>query len=398
MVVTDDHGEARTLRNCSRCGRWRCPEAAFQSPHDRECAECRSCEGCGGEKPAGSGRRVCAACRERREAERVAAVLDATRKPCARCGSEKPRGKARRLCDSCEPLDRRLEDGTKACRNCGAPGKYARRAHYCADCRELKDWERDRKRSARYAKTRLPCRGCGRSKGPGRKHYCDACRRGRELQRRTRTCRGEGCTATVTEKGRRLCPACREAGRLRTLQRSREWEAELRRDPVRSALRKRQFAAARVRAAERARRERRERARHRPVVPAAPMAAALLRAAARREDVFLSSEPTATARGGVQLLCEDLGLQQRVMRRWTAGETDVMALDRADELLLRLGLLWFDVWNEDTLRRPALVAVRYRLQDKAGVRRRVRCGSRSYGDLGPHREALEATRIAFEGR
>lgn len=77
-------------------------------------------------------------------------------------------------------------------------------------------------------------------------------------------------------------------------------------------------------------------------LPANPLAMAIGRAARRS----FHDDPAERIR-------KEIGVSQRHVFAWRTRGRDV-SLDTADKALIALGLLWFDVWNEDTVRRPVL--------------------------------------------
>ena len=148
-------------------------------------------------------------------------------------------------------------------------------------------------------------------------------------------------------------------------------------------------------------------------LPAAPLCEAIHRAKRRRRGE--------TAEG----ICKEIGLTSRHLRRWEEGWCPTVSLDTFDTICTRLHMLWFDVYNEDTVRKPVVTVqmyqpfgfenhpvtgrvwetngevyvapagveptVRYRLKDGGYVRKPrkrngVKCGYergvRAYGDLG----------------
>jgi predicted DNA-binding protein YlxM (UPF0122 family) len=76
----------------------------------------KPCRGCGGPKPAGSGRAFCDAC----EALREKPVLKSPRprhgerRPCSRCQGPKPPGKGRQFCERCEHFGTNVPEEARA--------------------------------------------------------------------------------------------------------------------------------------------------------------------------------------------------------------------------------------------------------------------------------------------
>jgi hypothetical protein len=97
--------------------------------------------------------------------------------------------------------------------------------------------------------------------------------------------------------------------------------------------------------------------------------------------------------------CEYAGVETRIAFGWRGGEREVVQVYKALDVLARTGLMWWDVWNERTVRRPALAVRRYRMIPKKsnGLRsQRVLTGIRWHDDLGPDLEALERVRHLLE--
>lgn len=46
-------------------------------------------------------------------------------------------------------------------------------------------------------------------------------------------------------------------------------------------------------------------------------------------------------------LCADLEIDPRKLRGWQTGEFPNVSVEVADRVITRLGLLWFDVFDED---------------------------------------------------
>jgi hypothetical protein len=124
-----------------------------------------------------------------------------------------------------------------------------------------------------------------------------------------------------------------------------------------------------------------EQRRRKQVLPGRPLAAAVDRRAHRGRDVF--GRPTSR----LEQICKEMGISERYVYAWRTGGRD-MALDSADKALIVLGLLWFDVWNEDTVRRPLIEVRCYQFRDKLSPRKERRYVIREltrrdwYGDAG----------------
>lgn len=110
-----------------------------------------------------------------------------------------------------------------------------------------------------------------------------------------------------------------------------------------------------------------------PYLPSAQLAAAIDRLAARST---------------IEAVCERAGIPARVASRWRLGESGGQVdLDLADLVMTNLGLFWWDLWTEDTVREPLFVVTTYtncRKKEPGGVYRRRRLKDRTipYGDLG----------------
>jgi hypothetical protein len=101
-------------------------------------------------------------------------------------------------------------------------------------------------------------------------------------------------------------------------------------------------------------------------------------------------------------ICQTAGVADRTYRDWRDGSRPTAQFDTADLILTRLGLCWWEVFNEDTCRRPVIVATRYARRNSSGKGRRPRVrreivGTTRYGDLGPDMETLATVEFAFTG-
>lgn len=241
------------------------------------------------------------------------------------------------------------------------------------------------RKRAKKAAARKPCRGCGKPKGPGnRRIYCAAC----SARRKLRACVGCGELHEFA-KHQRTCDACKRASRERERVRKREDSAQRRQNPE---TRERWLAAqkkSRQRAASRAARERarainRNRTLHR--VPARAIALAIRRAVEREERAG-----TPAAQGAV---LERMGISNRRFWAWEFGQAEDCSFSSADQVLTALGLHWWDVWTEDTVRIPLITVARWRrVQRKrpGNVTQGWEVQSRRYyGDAGPDHQRLAA--------
>lgn len=110
-----------------------------------------------------------------------------------------------------------------------------------------------------------------------------------------------------------------------------------------------------------------------PYVPSLPLAEAVLRIAA---------ECT------LRVTCRRAGVPERVVTRWRLGEQGgLVHLDLADQVMTSLGLCWWDIWTEKTVREPMFMVTTYhhqwkKEQDRGHRLRRIKDRTIPYGDLG----------------
>lgn len=133
-------------------------------------------------------------------------------------------------------------------------------------------------------------------------------------------------------------------------------------------------------------------------IPSRPLVVMLDRLAdrARRHDLVLDVTESIGHR-----VREQLGLSDRVEYALRAGARWTVDLALADQLVTRADLLWFDVFDEDTLR-LGLEVRRYVMREKrlpSGARRmyRERVGTVLVGDWGPDLRALRLVEALFTG-
>lgn len=86
-------------------------------------------------------------------------------------------------------------------------------------------------------------------------------------------------------------------------------------------------------------------------------------------------------------LADIIGIDPRQIYRWGIGECPMVTLEIADLVMTRLGLLWWDIWNEDTVRCPHITVLLRKVQRKkhTGKGRHYDAVIRSeryYGDAG----------------
>lgn len=140
----------------------------------------------------------------------------------------------------------------------------------------------------------------------------------------------------------------------------------------------------------------------------------------RREARELSyGDPTVRgadeAFGRREVTCKRLGTTEKTVRSWVNGERDSVQFDKADVVLSRADWFYWDVWNEDTVRVPALRVVSYTPKGPPASRERVvecDCGCPAVtfhyrnptrtacvelGDLGPDLDTLRLVERAFTG-
>lgn len=314
------------------------------------------------------------------------------RRTCSKCHGPKEAGRGLRYCLSCERKPNRPANTKTPCHACGERENKQPRRHYCNECLELRRWLAERKSKTRKVLVRRPCRGCGGRKEPGHgQQFCAKCR---TLHAQPPVC--QRCQVQpVRAKFKRLCAACvseaaveyrrreRERGRKRARDRelTRAYRRRLKQDPARHAH---DLESQRLRHRLRALREGRQPrviavpVERRVWVPGQPLAAALDRLA-------LESD--------LEAVCELAGVSCRQVTRWRRGEQGVSTND-ADLVLTGVHLLWWDVWNEDSVRTPLFEVCVYTWQIKTmrngtSAARRVRVRVAPYGDAGP-----DAARLA----
>lgn len=88
----------------------------------------------------------------------------------------------------------------------------------------------------------------------------------------------------------------------------------------------------------------------------------------------------------IEQVCERLGIGPRLFYRWREGGTLTVSFYKALNLLARMNGNWWDVWNRDTVRKPALEVRVYKQRTWSARPGRMRWelhSARAYGDLGP---------------
>lgn len=442
-------------RRCHTCGETKPPgEYATRAAH--RCNACREtrrpwnevtpCQRCGGPRERGCGRgsRLCGTCRADADKANAAALL------CQRCGEPKGDGHGRRWCDTC-----RAGRLPKPCLKCGARTPKPRGYRLCLDCTELEREMIPARRRARATVRRRPCRRCGRAKPPGpARQLCDTCRAARQAcegrPERVRTC--IGCSKQkLMARGAKRCDDCKSLKREERRRCARERDTERRlNDPDYAKRRRKGWQAYdKKRRAERRRKpctrcEMRPRHRgrgarycehcrdivhatieqlrqcacglpmdlgHTPShlarvanaqvtldrIPSLPLAALIERVAAAEAPRGLFAVPRLMD-GNVTATCDHAGTSERELRAWRVGERPTVSVLEADTVLTRLGRLWFDAYNDTTVRRPLLEIRIYRQRIRGNGRpARERVSIERIGDAGCDRAALAAVQAAFEG-
>ena len=110
---------------------------------------------------------------------------------------------------------------------------------------------------------------------------------------------------------------------------------------------------------------------NRNCLPGRPLAQAISRMAAAGDD---RDEL-------IGALLDRADVDPRDLYRWQVGEGNP-TLATVDRVLTRLGLMWWDVWNEDTVREPVLIVRSYRWRMFRCERRMYCLRKKQYGDLG----------------
>jgi len=89
------------------------------------------------------------------------------------------------------------------------------------------------------------------------------------------------------------------------------------------------------------------------------------------------------------------------MYGWRSGTRPKVSLSQADQVLTRLDMLWWDVWNETTVRTPIIRVLLYSQRTKrhpnGHTNRVIERGLRDYGDRGPDLHTLNTIRNIWEG-
>lgn len=149
---------------------------------------------------------------------------------------------------------------------------------------------------------------------------------------------------------------------------------------------------------------RRRRARHpEPVLllPSRPLAL-YIRHVAERERIRTPWHDDLQIDSVISSVCRRAGIDSRRYRAWTGGEQPLIPLTTVDAVIVGLDALWWDAYNETTVR-GALLEIRvYAPQSKrAAGRTKVWRGKRlirivRIGDTGPDLQQLERIRRVWE--
>lgn len=135
-------------------------------------------------------------------------------------------------------------------------------------------------------------------------------------------------------------------------------------------------------------------------LPSAPLADAIMRIAEREHKRRAFAGSTAANDYRLTAICEQAEVPVRRVSSWRRGETNV-SWGTADTVLTRLGLFWWEIWTEETVRVPLFEVRVYAHQWKTchGKRRyqRIRTASVPYGDQGPDRETLRYVEHVMTG-
>lgn len=340
----------------------------------------KPCTICGCDKGPGIGRRVCDSCLVERHG-------------CLRCGAPKPKGRGRRLCDACEPVQQ-PKGLCSPCRDCGGregklPGKQI-----CEECRAIAEWRHKRRNHGRKVKVRKPCLICKRVKSPGKgRLYCDAC-----LAERAKPGPCERCH----EKPKRyrlakLCEVCKHEAVSHHYEKRRGYYRERyaaglvkpRRRRSTKQLREIKRMSNRLRAMQGGR-------EILPVVESDPTHGTSLPGGPLAAVVYAAAERNSITHSRVGVLCERIGVFQRDVARWKTGESDA-TLRQVDLVLTRLGVMWWDVWTEETVRIPRIEARVYRWRMIRSKRRLYCVRKCRYGDAGPDRKQLARIAGVLDG-
>jgi hypothetical protein len=164
-------------------------------------------------------------------------------------------------------------------------------------------------------------------------------------------------------------------------------------------------------------REQPEPIRKAPRVPTRPLALLGMRLARRLAAEFVYDEEAAYNHAAMLM-----GVHSRTLYSWRVQARQTVDVDSADDAAWRVDALWWDVFNEDTVRTFALEVGHFTMRKKRvksdnrkrkfgcpclgkrvdiprppSGRYRERVGTTLLGDLGPDRETLAAVERAFTG-
>lgn len=323
-------------------------------------------------------------------------------KKCAAC--DKPRGfGCPKYCVDCSIAYGKRKPEKPVCERCHGPKPRGVGRQYCDECRDLEKWKRKRLHAIHRRKT---CSDCGGPKPPGSGRVrCPACVKGRREKvavKAVRTC--PDCGVNPVGTNRIYCEDCRE---LRARQSQDRRNAKMRMWRANTPPSKRRKAKAK--------------AKPEPMVPVLQLGEALHRLGMRMAGIRLA-DTVESATCGHKEVCERAGIMERTAFGWRCGERDNTELRNAADVMSRVDLLWWDVWNTDTVRRHAFRATVYKnakpdptvslgpLNAETFVQwnehpkrmspvgfKRVKLESTRYVDLGPDKVELRKIARKFEG-
>lgn len=242
-------------------------------------------------------------------------------------------------------------------------------------------------------------------KGAGKRtHYCARCLA--ERARAERQC--PGCKRRpVTAKYAKLCEVCRAEARKRRRAAQAAWDREQRKRKPQAPrpARKRddafEWRLTKDRNGVALEPGERLKGDMFPRLPAVPLAAAMQRLIDREDRAASLNDPVQRGPRGEckEVVCLRLGIPTRTLTAWQLGERLLADFDVIDKVLTRAEWLWWEVYDEESVRRPALrVRVRDQKKDAPGKSLRWQTVRHlRYGDLGPDREVLALIEQTFTG-
>lgn len=275
-----------------------------------------------------------------------------------------------------------------------------------------------RRRRRRLEATEKRCPVCGETKPKDAVHfsigsngvcdsYCRPCRNAKNAEKYARNPaailasnrRGkrrmmadpEAAAAFRAKRGARV-KAWRQANPEKAAAQSRRYRDRVKADPERAeAARRKQLDYRRQRRALEARRLEQDEKWLRQRLPVGPVVA-LMERLIERERMERKLELDGAAQQPIKAVCDRAGLNERRLFAWRHGEAASITVGKLDDMLSRLGLFYWDVYNEETTRREVVQATTW-----SKGQRWIRGETRCYGPLIADHEALERVRQAFEG-